>query len=78
MSGHEVNIKVDVDSSQLDEVIEKAKQLKEALWVVNGLIEELTDTNTVEITIETIRYSFIGLLGVIFIVQTVLTTLKGA
>ena len=56
MSGHEVNIKVNVDSSQLDEVIEKAKQLKEALWVVNGLIEELTDTNTAKITIDTIRY----------------------
>ena len=56
MSGHEVNVKVNVDSSQLDEVIEKAKQLKETIWVVNGLIEELTDTNTVEITIETIRY----------------------
>ena len=56
MSGHEVNLKVNVDSSQIDEVIEKVKQLKEALWVVNGLIEELTDTNTVEITIDTIRY----------------------
>ena len=56
MSGHEVNIKINVDSSQIDEVIEKAKQLKEALWVVNGLIEELTDTNTVELTIDTIRY----------------------
>ena len=56
MVGNEVSIKVNVDSSQLDEVIEKAKQLKETLWVVNGLIEELTDTNTVEITIDTIRY----------------------
>ena len=55
MSGHEVNVKVNVDSSQLDEVIEKAKQLEEALWVVNGLIEELTEENTVEIAIDIIR-----------------------
>ena len=56
MSGHEVNIKVNVDSSQLDEVIEKAKQLKETLWVVNGLLEELADENTIEIKIDTIQY----------------------
>ena len=56
MAGYETNVKLNVDTTQLDEVIEKAKQLKEALWVVNGLIEELTDTNTVEITINTIRY----------------------
>ena len=41
--------------AKLDEVIEKAKQLEEALWVVNGLIEELTEENTVEIAIDIIR-----------------------
>ena len=56
MAGYETNVKLNVDTTQLDEVIEKAKQLKETLWVVNGLIEELTDANTVEITIDTIRY----------------------
>ena len=56
MAGYETNVKLNVDTTQLDEVIEKAKQLKETLWVVNSLIEELTDTNTVEITIDTIRY----------------------
>ena len=56
MVGYETNVKLNVDTTQLDEVIEKAKQLKETLWVVNGLIEELTDANTVEITIDTIRY----------------------
>ena len=56
MSEYEVNVKVNVDSTQLDEVIEKAKQLKETLWVVNGLLEELADKNTIEIKIDTIRY----------------------
>ena len=56
MAGYETNVKLNVDTTQIDEVIEKAKQLKETLWVVNGLIEELTDANTVEITIDTIRY----------------------
>ena len=55
MTGYETNVKLNVDTTQLDEVIEKAKQLEEALWVVNGLIEELTEENTVEIAIDIIR-----------------------
>ena len=56
MAGYETNVKLNVDTTQLDEVIEKAKQLKETLWVVNGLLEELADENTIEIKIGTIRY----------------------
>ena len=56
MAGYETNVKLNVDTRQLDEGIEKAKQLKETLWVVNGLLEELADENTIEIKIDTIRY----------------------
>lgn len=52
MSGYEVNIKVNVDSTQIDEVVEKVKQLAEAIEVVNGLMEELTNANTVNVTAE--------------------------
>ena len=55
MAKHEADVKLNIDTTQLDEVIEKAKQLEEALWVVNGLIEELTEENTVEIAIDIIR-----------------------
>ena len=56
MAKHEADVKLNVDTTQLDEVIEKAKQLEEDLWVVNGLLEELADENTIEIKIDTIRY----------------------
>ena len=52
MSEYEVNVKVNVDSSQIDEVIEKVKQLAEAIEVVNGLMEELANANTVNVTAE--------------------------
>lgn len=52
MAEHEINAKLNIDTTELDDVIEKVKQLKESLWVVNGLIEELTDANTVDIRAE--------------------------
>ena len=52
MSEYEVNVKVNVDSSQVDEVIEKVKQLAESIEVVNGLIEELAGTNNANVTAE--------------------------
>ena len=52
MSEYEVNVKVNVDSSQVDEVIEKVKQLAEAIEVVNGLMEELAGTNNANVTAE--------------------------
>ena len=52
MAGYETNVKLNVDTTQLDEVIEKAKQLKETLWVVNGLMEELAGANNANVTAE--------------------------
>ena len=52
MSEYEVNVKVNVDSSQIDEVIEKVKQLTEAILVANDLMEELTNANTANVTAE--------------------------
>lgn len=52
MVGNEVSIKINVDSTQIDEVIEKVKQLTEAIEVVNGLKEELANANTVNVTAE--------------------------
>ena len=50
MSECEVNVKINVDSSRIDEVIEKVKQLEEAIEVVNGLMEELARTNNANVT----------------------------
>ena len=52
MSEYEVNVKVNVDSTEVDETIDKIKQLAEAIEVVNGLMEELTNANTVNVTAE--------------------------
>ena len=52
MSEYEINVKVNVDSSQVDEVIEKVKQLAESIEVVNGLMEELAGTNNANVTAE--------------------------
>lgn len=52
MSEYEVNLKVNVDSTEVDEIIEKFKQLAEAIEVVNGLMEELANANTVNVTAE--------------------------
>ena len=52
MSEYEVNVKVNVDSSQVDEVIEKVKQLAESIEVVNGLMEELAGANNANVTAE--------------------------
>ena len=52
MAEHEVNVKVNVDSTEVDEIIEKFKQLAEAIEVVNGLMEELTNANAVNVTAE--------------------------
>ena len=41
MASHEVNVKINVDSTEVDEVIEKFKQLAGAIKVVNGLTQEL-------------------------------------
>ena len=53
MEKYEVNAKVIVDSTQLDETLGKIKELKEALWVVNGLLDELNGTKEVDVMIET-------------------------
>ena len=52
MTGYEVNVKVNVDSTEVDETIEKFKQLAEAIEVVNGLMEELASANTANVTAE--------------------------
>ena len=52
MSEYEVNLKVNVDSTEVDETIEKFKQLAEAIEVVNGLMGELANANTVNVTAE--------------------------
>ena len=52
MSGYEVNLKVNVDSTEVDEIIEKFKQLTEAIEVVNGLMEGLANANTANVTAE--------------------------
>ena len=52
MSEYEVNLKVNIDSTEVDEAIEKFKQLAEAIEVVNGLIEELANARTVDVTAE--------------------------
>ena len=50
MSEYEVNVKVNVDSTEVDEIIEKFKQLAEAIEVVNELMEELANASTVNVT----------------------------
>ena len=50
MSEYEVNLKVNVDSTEVDETIDKLKKLTEAIEVMNGLMEELASANTVNIT----------------------------
>ena len=52
MSEYEVNLKVNVDSTEVDEIIEKFKQLAEAIEVVNGLMEGLANANTANVTAE--------------------------
>lgn len=52
MSEYEVNVKVNVDSTEVDETIEKFKQLAEAIEVVNDLMKELANANTVNVTAE--------------------------
>ena len=52
MSKYEVNVKVNVDSTEVDETIEKFKQLAEAIEVVNDLMKEMTNANTANVTAE--------------------------
>ena len=52
MSEYEVNLKVNVDSTEVDEIIEKFKQLAEAIEVVNGLMEGLANANTANVTMD--------------------------
>ena len=52
MSEYEVNVKINVDSTEVDETIEKFKQLAGAIEVVNGLMEELANANTANVTAE--------------------------
>ena len=52
MSEYEVNLKVNVDSTEVDEIIEKSKQLAEAIEVVNGLMEGLANANTANVTMD--------------------------
>ena len=52
MSEYEVNLKVNVDSTEVDEIIEKFKELAEAIEVVNELMEELVNANTANVTSE--------------------------
>lgn len=46
MSKYEVNLKINVDSTEVDETIEKIKQLAEAIEVVNGLYLEDEQSRT--------------------------------
>ena len=52
MSEYEVNVKVNVDSTEVDETIDKFKQLAEAIEVVNDLMEEMASANTANVTAE--------------------------
>ena len=52
MAGYETNVKLNVDTTQLDEVIEKTEQLKDTLLVVRGLIKELTGLSNVDTPLE--------------------------
>ena len=52
MSEYEVNVKVNVDSTEVDETIEKFKQLAEAIEVANGLMKELANANIANVTAE--------------------------
>ena len=52
MSEYEVNVKINVDSTEVDETIEKFKQLAEAIEVVNGLMKELENANTANVKAE--------------------------
>ena len=52
MPEYEVNLKVNVDSTEVDEIIEKSKQLAEAIEVVNGLMEGLANANTANVTMD--------------------------
>lgn len=44
-----VNVKMKVDTSELDGVLQKVKELKEAIYVIDGLLSELEEA---EINIE--------------------------
>lgn len=44
-----VNVKMKVDTSELDDVLQKVRDLKEAIYVVDGLLSELEEA---EILIE--------------------------
>ena len=52
MAGYETNVKLNVDTTELDEVIEKTEQLKDTLLVVRGLIKELTGLSNVDTPLE--------------------------
>ena len=52
MSEYEVNVKINVDSTEVDEAIEKFKQLVEAIEVVNGLMEGLANANIFNVAAE--------------------------
>ena len=38
-----VNVKMKVDTSELDDVLQKVKELKEAIYVIDGLLSELEE-----------------------------------
>ena len=52
MSEYEVNLKVNVDSTEVDESIKTFKQLAESIEVVNALMEELANANIFNVTAE--------------------------
>ena len=39
-----VNVKMKVDTSELDDVLQKVKELKEAIYVIDGLLSELEES----------------------------------
>ena len=52
MAGYEINAELNIDTTELDEVIEKTEQLKDTLLVVRGLIKELTGSSNVDTPLE--------------------------
>ena len=52
MAGYEINAELNIDTTELDEVIEKTEQLKDTLLVVRGLIKELTGLSNVDTPLE--------------------------
>ena len=52
MSKNEVNLKINIDSTEVDETIEKFKRLAEAIEVVNDLMQEMANANTANVTAE--------------------------